>query len=155
MISTKNSNKFSTIAGTGVQGTIIIITLVTITLVTSPFYLYFSPVLRFFISTNFLCNPLQECLIFHHLIHHSLPFHSLPHTGSNGDGGPAIHAQLFTPSGIAVDTSGNLYVADTYNYKIRQFNYLPSITSQPTSSPTKIAINRCLLLPPFVSTTNP
>ena len=62
--------------------------------------------------------------------------------GSSGDGGPAIKAQLFTPSGITVDTSGNLYFADTYNYKIRSFNYLPTVTRQPTSSPTNVTTAR-------------
>ena len=39
--------------------------------------------------------------------------------GSMGDNGPAINAQLFTPSGIAVDTFGSLYIADSGNNKIR------------------------------------
>ena len=39
--------------------------------------------------------------------------------GSDGDGGPATSAQLSSPSGIAVDTSGTLYIADATNNKIR------------------------------------
>ena len=39
--------------------------------------------------------------------------------GSTGDNGPAIDAQLFTPSGIAVDVFGSLYIADSGNNKIR------------------------------------
>ena len=37
-----------------------------------------------------------------------------------GDGGPAASAQLKTPYGLAVDSTGNLYIADTGNFRIRQ-----------------------------------
>ena len=39
--------------------------------------------------------------------------------GYSGDGGSATSAQLTTPSGVAVDTSGNLYIADTGNNAVR------------------------------------
>ena len=39
-------------------------------------------------------------------------------TGGLGDGGPAISAELDGPGGVAVDTSGNLFIAD--NNRIRE-----------------------------------
>jgi sugar lactone lactonase YvrE len=40
--------------------------------------------------------------------------------GYSGDGGPATSAQLDGPVGIAVDTAGNLFIADSYNARIRK-----------------------------------
>jgi DNA-binding beta-propeller fold protein YncE len=39
--------------------------------------------------------------------------------GSAGDGGPASEALLNRPYGVALDENGNLYIADTYNHRIR------------------------------------
>jgi sugar lactone lactonase YvrE len=39
--------------------------------------------------------------------------------GYSGDGGPASNALVNAPQGIAVDGSGNLYVADSGNDSIR------------------------------------
>ena len=40
--------------------------------------------------------------------------------GFSGDGGPAALAQLNRPYGVAVDSAGNLLIADTYNHRVRQ-----------------------------------
>jgi uncharacterized protein (TIGR03437 family) len=39
-----------------------------------------------------------------------------------GDGGAATAASLSAPTGIAVDTAGNLYIADTGNNRVRKVN---------------------------------
>jgi hypothetical protein len=40
--------------------------------------------------------------------------------GYSGDGGAATNAELFYPSGVAVDTAGNLFIADSENNVIRK-----------------------------------
>lgn len=39
--------------------------------------------------------------------------------GYGGDGGAALKAQLWSPEGLAIDSSGNIYVADTGNNRVR------------------------------------
>ena len=41
-------------------------------------------------------------------------------TGFSGDGGPAASAMLNCPVGVAVDASGNVYIADSLNNRIRK-----------------------------------
>ncbi len=39
--------------------------------------------------------------------------------GPNGDGGPALTAQLNTPTGVTLDAAGNIYIADQGNNRVR------------------------------------
>ncbi len=50
----------------------------------------------------------------------TVPGSPIPSNGFSGDGGPALNAQMYYPQGISRDGSGNTYVADYYNFRIRQ-----------------------------------
>jgi hypothetical protein len=39
--------------------------------------------------------------------------------GFSGDGGPAVHARLDRPTGVALDAAGNVLVSDSFNERIR------------------------------------
>ena len=47
--------------------------------------------------------------------------------GSGGDGGSAMNALLSSPYGIAIDSSGNLFIADTGNYVVRKVDHSTGI----------------------------
>jgi sugar lactone lactonase YvrE len=49
--------------------------------------------------------------------------------GYSGDGGPATNAELYNPNDVAFDASGNLYIADTGNHRIRKVNASGIITT--------------------------
>jgi sugar lactone lactonase YvrE len=49
--------------------------------------------------------------------------------GYSGDGGQATAAELFEPYDVAVDTIGNIYIADYYNYRIRVVNTVGIIST--------------------------
>jgi polygalacturonase/sugar lactone lactonase YvrE len=43
-------------------------------------------------------------------------------SGYSGDGGPSYDAKVKNPEGISLDRAGNLYIADSKNYVIREIN---------------------------------
>jgi uncharacterized protein (TIGR03437 family) len=62
--------------------------------------------------------------------------------GFSGDGGPATAAQLNTPYGVAVDSSGNVYVADFANQVIRQLTpAVSTVTAVNAASGVGLAIS--------------
>jgi sugar lactone lactonase YvrE len=57
--------------------------------------------------------------------------------GFGGDGGPATSARLNSPFGVAVDSSGNLFIADFQNHRIRKVDAITGIiTTVAGSGPT-------------------
>jgi hypothetical protein len=44
--------------------------------------------------------------------------------GFSGDGGPAVKADFYAPAGIAVDTAGNIFIADAFNARVRRVDHL-------------------------------
>jgi sugar lactone lactonase YvrE len=56
--------------------------------------------------------------------------------GFSGDGGPATNAQLKSPFGVAVDSVGNLYIADPYNHRVRKVSVSGVITTVAGTGPS-------------------
>jgi hypothetical protein len=50
--------------------------------------------------------------------------------GNSGDGGQATAAELNSPFGIAVDSAGNVYLADTDNNVVREVNAATGVYEQ-------------------------
>ena len=49
--------------------------------------------------------------------------------GYNGDNMPAMEATLLHPRGLAVDESGDLYIADAFNHRVRRVDSMGMITT--------------------------
>ncbi|HTA83822.1 MAG TPA: T9SS type A sorting domain-containing protein [Bacteroidia bacterium] len=49
--------------------------------------------------------------------------------GYSGDGSAATNASLYAPAEIASDISGNLYIADSYNHRVRRINTSGTIST--------------------------
>ena len=50
-------------------------------------------------------------------------------SGFSGDGGPAASAELSEPNGVFGDSSGNIYIADTNNHRIRKVDTFGNIST--------------------------
>ena len=62
--------------------------------------------------------------------------------GFFGDGGPATDASLWYPRSVTVDLTGNLYIADSYNNRIRKVDTNGIIaTSATVYGPTSLAVD--------------
>ena len=50
-------------------------------------------------------------------------------SGYSGDGGLGTGAMLYAPQGVAVDSTGNVFIADTFNGRIRKLNTAGTIST--------------------------
>jgi sugar lactone lactonase YvrE len=59
--------------------------------------------------------------------------------GYSGDGGPATRARLNVPSGILLDTNGNLYIADSHGTVVRKVDFSNGPSFAFTNVPEHVA----------------
>ena len=58
--------------------------------------------------------------------------------GFSGDGGPAANASLSVPSGVAVDTHGNLFIADSGNGRVRRVDAVTGVITTVAGSASEL-----------------
>ena len=81
--------------------------------------------------------------------------------GYGGDGGPAVNAQLNNPRGLAVDSAGNLYIADAGNNAVRKVSTNGTISTVAGNGTRTFcgdagsAVNACLDRPQGVAVDGP
>ena len=67
--------------------------------------------------------------------------------GYSGDNGPATSAELSYASGVVIDTSGNVYIADTFNNRIRKVTVSTGIITTIAGTGTGPATSATLRYP--------
>jgi sugar lactone lactonase YvrE len=75
-----------------------------------------------------------------------------PNFGYTGDGGPATLADLNYPQGAALDSLGNLFIADTYNGVIRK---VTNAAVLPTEAPAITPASGAIAAPLYVTIKSP
>ena len=58
-------------------------------------------------------------------------------TGFSGEGGPATSASLNLPRGVAVDASGNLFIADSSDHRVRRVDGATGVITTVAGSGTR------------------
>ena len=74
--------------------------------------------------------------------------------GYSGDGSDATSTRMYKPSAVALDSSSNVYICDTYNYvvrKVTQPSYTFSTNSPSAGPPTRLPSPRYFVITLFLS----
>src|SRR5216683_1628754 len=67
--------------------------------------------------------------------------------GFSGDAGPATSASIDSPTGLSVDTSSNVYLADTHNHRIRKITAIAGTSATGYNGDNTTATTATLALP--------
>ncbi len=54
--------------------------------------------------------------------------------GYSGDGGPALSAEFYEPTGVALDSAGDVLVSDYNNLRVRSISAFPAVANNPASA---------------------
>lgn len=120
-----SSSNITTVAGNGTQGHGGDGSAATSASIYEPFSLAIDKLSNLYISDRFYCRIRKVNLITGIIS----TVAGSGFAGYGGDGGPAIAASLNAPSGVTVDSLGNLYIADAGNNRIRKVNASSGIIS--------------------------
>ena len=69
------------------------------------------------------------------------PFAGNGVAGHNGDGGPAVAAQISVPEGLSLDASGNMYIADAGNAVVRMVDSAGMISTLVGNGSSGLVLN--------------